>query len=260
MLKKLMKYELMATGRIFLPLYAALIVFTLINRLLQLLPVTAPQVISIIISVILMVGIMVLTFVITLQRFRNNLLSSEGYLMMTLPVSTDSLIISKMLAATIWNLASVIVVMASIFILIAQPFRLEDIAYALRSVWSLVSGTPMQSIVYTVELLVVLMLSSFSGILLLYACMSLGMLVNKRRGLFSFGAYIVITTAIQTVCALIFALLLALNATDFLDFSEFTSFSQIQAAILFWLAVAAAVCAAFYFLTRYMLKSRLNLQ
>ena len=35
MLGKLMKYEIKATARLFLPLYAALLVFSLINRFLN---------------------------------------------------------------------------------------------------------------------------------------------------------------------------------------------------------------------------------
>ena len=86
MLGKLMKYEFMATGRTFLPLFAALILVSIVNRLLSSLGLNVPSAIGTVVSVILMVGVAVVTLLITLQRFRNNLLSNEGYLMMTLPV------------------------------------------------------------------------------------------------------------------------------------------------------------------------------
>lgn len=51
----------------------------------------------------------VLTIVVTIQRFRKNLLGDEGYLMFTLPVSTSSLILSKCITALIYAVLSFIV-------------------------------------------------------------------------------------------------------------------------------------------------------
>ena len=48
MLRKLMKYEFMATGRVFLPLFAALLIISAINRLFQNLDLRAPAVIGVI--------------------------------------------------------------------------------------------------------------------------------------------------------------------------------------------------------------------
>jgi len=262
MLRKLMKYEFMATGRIFLPLFAALIIISIVNRLLSILGLntTSVSVIGTVVSVILMAGIAVLTFILTLQRFRNNLLSSEGYLMMTLPAKTDSLILSKLFVSAIWIVASVVVVTVSIMILAMTSFDFSDLVALIRNLIELLPRFSIRYVIYTAEALIGIVVSLFSGVLLLYACLSLSMLVDKRRGLFAFGAYIVITTALQIIGAIIAGIAAALNITDLFDFSSWSTFGQVQLVILLILLADVILCAAFYFVTRYMLKRRLNLQ
>ena len=100
MLKKLLKYEFIATGRIFLPLYGALIVVSFLQKLffdfnfgnmrnisLNILIGAIP-----VLFTTLVVAVIVTTFIMMIMRFYKNLLSSEGYLMFTLPVSVSKLI------------------------------------------------------------------------------------------------------------------------------------------------------------------------
>ena len=260
MLKKLMKYEFMATGRIFLPLFAALIVISVVNRLLSYLSTDTPQIIGTVISVILMVGIFVLTLILTLQRFRNNLLSNEGYLMMTLPVSADRIILSKMFVSAIWIAVSSIVVAASIMIMAMGSFSFSDLVIVLKSFFESFSVPAAQLAAYIIELIFIIALSLFSGILLLYTCMSLSMLVNKRRGLFTFGAFVVITTAMQIISSVLIAVGVALDLQNIFDFSRLNGFAFSQIVILLYLVIDAALCVIFYFVTRFMLKNRLNIQ
>jgi len=262
MLGKLMKYEFMATSRTFLPLFAALILVSIVNRLLSSLGLNVPSTIGTVISVILMVGIAVVTLLITLQRFRNNLLSNEGYLMMTLPVSTDGLILSKLFVSIVWYVASAVVVILSILILAVAQFDLKAVVSFIKQVGDLIARTPLRFFIYAVEIVVGLVLGIFSGILLLYASLALSMLVDRRRGLFAFGAYVVITTAVQTLVAILIAIAAVTRLMDRIDawFVDIGSFGQSQIVILVVIVGEAALCAALYYITRVMLKSKLNLQ
>lgn len=260
MLKKLMKYEFMATSRVFLPLFGALLIISVVNRLFESFNLTTPAVIGVVLSVIIIIGICVLTLILTLQRFRNNLLSNEGYLMMTLPVKTDSLILSKLFVASIWGVASFIIVMVAIMIMAMSGINFSDLVEYVRVFFEQIALPTPQFIVYAVEVLVGTILSIFSGILLLYACMALSMLVNRRRGLFTFGAYIVITTAMQTIFAVLAAIVAALHIGDLFNYSSLSFFAQSQVIIILVIVAEAALCAAFYYVTRHMLKNRLNLQ
>jgi len=253
MLGKLMKYEFLATGRIFLPLFAALIVLSAVNRAFTLnFVMGTAESISRATATILIVAICVVALIITLQRFRRNLLGNEGYLMMTLPVKADLLILSKLFTAAIWVVACFIVIGISITLMGAIEFAFNDFAWFFRSIGQSIARQPVQAILG----IVLTALSMFSGILMLYACMALSMLVNRRRGLFTFGAFIVISTFLQTIFAILMAVAIALNVGATFNITRLSSFGQAQVTILFFIAIEAILCAAFYFTTRYMLKRR----
>ena len=99
MLGKLIKYDLKALAKILAPLWGVLLVMGLIfgisirsnldgigNTMI---------VFSLVVIVAVIVAIFVMNVIIVIQRFWNGLLQEEGYLMFTLPVTTRSLILSK---------------------------------------------------------------------------------------------------------------------------------------------------------------------
>jgi len=254
MLGKLMKYEFMAMGRIFLPMYGALIAVTLISRLLMLLPHTAPMTISTVVASVMIAAVAVITLILIIQRFRKNLLSDEGYLMMTLPVNTGSLILSKMFVATIFATASTLVSTLAIFILASGDFTL-----IINELEVYLSNIEARHVLVTFQVFVIAILATFASILLLYTCMALSLFVNKRRGLVAFGAFVGITTIMQIITAIVGAIVTFSFLFDHSWFANISSFAIGQLTILAITIVMLIQCAVFYFITRYMLKRRLNL-
>ena len=137
MKRKLLKYELMATSRLYLPLYLVMVVFALLGRLsLWRLPWQLHtskdalglgsisfglsvgeaglkgQILGTVVTVIMtlyglvVLGALVVHFIITLQRFWKNLMGDEGYLMFTLPVSTGDILWAKAICAFLWGIAT----------------------------------------------------------------------------------------------------------------------------------------------------------
>ena len=112
MLKQLLKYEFKATGRVYGGLYLALAVLSVLLgvsfRGKTILPENAGQVTLLLILayVLVLVAIAVLCIVTMIQRFYQNLLGREGYLMHTLPVTESQLILSKLLSTMVWVLCS----------------------------------------------------------------------------------------------------------------------------------------------------------
>ena len=105
MLGKLIKYDLKALAKILAPLWGVLLVMGLIfgisirsnldgigNTMI---------VFSLVVIIAVIVAIFVMNVIIVIQRFWNGLLQEEGYLMFTLPVTTRSLILSKVISALI---------------------------------------------------------------------------------------------------------------------------------------------------------------
>jgi hypothetical protein len=260
MLGKLMKYEFKAMARVFLPLYAALLVMSIVNMIIGSFRMETPTIIGGVVSTILIVGIIVLTLILTLQRFRKNLLGKEGYLMLTLPVPTDYLILSKLFVSSIWCIASTVVVTLSVVIMAATD--LDVIVDGLKMLLIGFSYEPLQGTFFAIEILFGIVLGVFSGVLLLYASMAASMLVNNHRGLFSFAAFIVFSTIVQIFSAILISLGVYLGLTEVIEglIDAMGSLGVTHLAILIYLIVQACYCAVFYFITRYMLKCKLNLQ
>ena len=260
MLGKLIKYEFKATCRLFLPIYGALIIISFFNRLLNYLDLTFSAGIFWFISVLLIFSIFVVTLIITIQRFNKNLLSNEGYLMLTLPVKIDFIILSKLLVAGAWAVLSFFVVQISISILLWENTLL--IILGLFSFFGqVIINNTLHSIIYLIEYIIIVTLSLLASALLLYACLSLGMLVNKHRGIFSFGAFILITTVMQIISwvgAGIFTAFILGGVFD-ASFETHSGFQIAQSYIWAIIMLLFATAAIFYLITRYMLKNRLNL-
>lgn len=99
MLRKLLKYEFRATARVMLPLYLVVIVLALLTRGASLwtqqvtfygLGEGLLGVLAALIAVgfiLALLATFVVAVVLAVVRFRNNLLTDEGYVMFTLPVS-----------------------------------------------------------------------------------------------------------------------------------------------------------------------------
>ena len=115
MLGKLIKHELRATARTMLPLFAVLSVMAVLAgfsmrqlEFQQDMPAFVELVMIIVLMVffIAMIATVVMAFVIMISRFYKNLLGDEGYIMLTLPVSTHSHVWSKLIVSGLWFIAT----------------------------------------------------------------------------------------------------------------------------------------------------------
>lgn len=131
MLGKLIKYDLKALAKILAPLWGVLLVMGLIfgisirsnldgigNTMI---------VFSLVVIVAVIVAIFVMNVIIVIQRFWNGLLQEEGYLMFTLPVTTRSLILSKVISALIISCGTALVIsLLGVEIIAISPVKLMD--------------------------------------------------------------------------------------------------------------------------------------
>ncbi|MBR2728534.1 MAG: ABC-2 transporter permease [Lachnospiraceae bacterium] len=195
MLTKLIGYEMKAFGRIILPLYAATIGLSfLIGLGIRFLPEKAYTnwVGGLVITTfsVLIVATMVMTAVLCVQRFYQNLLANEGYLMFSLPVGTHTLILSKALGALIWALLGCLAGIATMTVMAlgAMPFReigraLRDISMALNRLF-LRDGL-VQCLIWT--LIAVLLFAVM--LMQIYAALAIGHQWTAHRILGSVLAY-----------------------------------------------------------------------
>ena len=141
MLKQLMKYEFKATSRLYGGLYLALALLSVVlgitfrqeNVLARNANFQQFEVILMVVYVSVILAIAVLCFVNTVRRFYQNLLGREGYLMHTLPVTENQLILSKLFTSMVWVLCSGLVGIACITVMVgigvfdAETFGMLDL-------------------------------------------------------------------------------------------------------------------------------------
>lgn len=267
MLGKLMKYEIKATGRTLIPLYLALLAFAIINKIFigtglsQKLEGfgSIPFILSIFAYGCTMAAVFIVTFFVIIQRFYKNLLGDEGYLMNTLPISTTTNITSKLSIATFWNIISGFVAVLSIIILSFNADAFSRFFYEFSQAFSQgFDKFGIQVYIIIIEIIITLLVQLIKSVTMIYASMSLGHLFNKHRILLSFAAFIalnLITTAISSAIGIGFSLSNLRNMFD-----NVQSIWFIHLFLIFVTLFNLVFFIAYFIITNYILKNKLNLE
>ncbi|MDO5141865.1 MAG: hypothetical protein Q4D31_02470 [Eubacteriales bacterium] len=264
---KLLKYEWKACARVCLPLYAAVVLLAAVNHLtmngaVQEMLFGIPTIVLAMLYTGVMVAVFVVTGVILLQRFYKNLLGDEGYLMFTLPVTVTQHIWSKLLVAVVMSDIATLAALLSIGILFDGMGAMSGFGSLLADLGHLFTGTG-HDLLYMIETAVFLMLTALTGMLFLYLCIALGHLAKKHRVLMAVVWYFVLSTVGQSLLMMLFigAAELGDPVTTLADFVRgLGPVAGMHVVLLGLCAGMAAVGAAFFAGTRYILKNRLNLE
>lgn len=193
MLGRLIKHEIKATSRILIPafiVWLAIIGLTKISLMVStgdnwfLMPIAE------VMLVMSNVVIFIIMLVIIVSRFYKNMLGDEGYLTFTLPVKTESIVFSKLITATIWQIVLTVFVFSSIFILLDS----NDIAYLASEILPHFTFLNTQ---FFIMLGVYIVICSVFEVMVIYTAIAIASLFNKYRLLLSFAFYLVLEMAIQ---------------------------------------------------------------
>lgn len=183
----------------------------------------------------LIITLSISTLILIIRRFKGSVYDRQGYLTLTLPVSEHQIILSKLLGAFIWSLASSLVFILSIYIiLVLTGANFLDI-FSLEYLFKFYMDSFWLSVISFI-------LSTVAGILCIYLAISIGQLFNEYRTALAVLAYIVIQTILGFV---------GLNLRIDIDYNWMISFEIVKDLIL---------SVAFYLGTYYILKNKVNLQ
>ena len=272
MLRKLLKHEFVATGRVMWVIYVAMlglgvvanaafrlldhpaVTFTLIRALLKL--TIAAWVISLIVG-----G--VATVVLMVKRFHKNLLTDEGYLMFTLPANVHQLVISKLIAAAVWLVATMAVIALSILIGAA------DEAFDIRMLFSILFNNDLTALeaisvaAMILEAILMTLLGCASSCLQFYSAMSIGHGFSGHKVLWSVVFYFIQCFALQML-AVVAVIPLAIYGENVvvppLLVGSLSPLAVWHLSVLMLCLVEVVIGAVFYILTVVNLKRRLNLE
>lgn len=264
MLGKLIKHEFVATGRNFSVLFIVLLLTTVASKLFIELDIDNPVLtifkgLFIAAYVLSIMAVLILSFVFIVIRFYKNTLGDEGYLTFTLPVNMHQHIISKLITYSIWTIVSVLAVIGSVLVMFIGSGVYDDIF----SAWNaFMDAYGSESVIWILaaEFLVLTIVGIFSGILMYFACISIGQLVNRHKILASIGAYFGITFILQFVSFFVmFALGLSDTSVEIGDsFNYVTSFYQKYLIVSILLQLGLGII--YYVITHYLLSKKLNLE
>lgn len=275
MLIKLLKYEFKFTGRSLLPIYAALLVLTVLMNLgdgmrfgfnnagmfegffKTMLIFTYSCVIS---------AVCIITVVLLVQRFYKNLLRDEGYLMHTLPVSAAQNIASKLICAVVWSVVSLLVAGLSL-LFISMTFSnwqqffdgladfIHDLNVAFGIHWPL----------FALETLALVLLALASSIVEVYLALAIGHIANNHKIACSIGAFI----GLKVLAGLI-GQLLGLGIVNWHCLNDFfqnffygslhEQIAGIHMMLLGMLAVSLIYTGVMFVATNWIMKNKLNLE
>lgn len=196
MLGKLIGYETKAFGRIMLPLYGALLAFSVFTGLsMRFMPADLfsglPGVLIFMLYGILIMSIIVMTCVLSVTRFYKNLLGLEGYLMFSLPTGTGSLIASKVISVVVWSALSTFAAFLAFMLTVLCAGGINPF----KEIWDFFSYPDLvqqlQNAAFSIVLfLVMLIVGTASAITRIYAGIAVGHQFNSHRILMSVVALI----------------------------------------------------------------------
>lgn len=268
MLGTLMKYEFKSMWQRLSVFYLAWLgTGVLMGLLLRGTEFGALGVVTVFAFVALTMIAVILTMVEIIEnRFNKNLLGDEGYFTMTLPVSLDSILMGKTFSSVIWLIVSyfVAVIAGICFMVIGSGNFSIDWSFMHEAT----AAQKAKAVAIFLESLAIMIVFLARFVLKIYASISVGNQFTKCRGLMSVVAYIIF--GVMEVC-IIDIITKITSVSDLGQFGFFISADEVDGVsnytvnndvglFLGIIVVGLAIAAIYYFITRYLLKNRLNLQ
>ena len=284
MLRKLMKYEIKATGRTFLLMFSAILVLSVINRLLMsdsmsyitnsdnfVMPLIFGFMMFL--YVIAIVGTILAVMILMVMRFYKNLLGDEGYLSFSLPVKTWQHLVSKMLVGSMWLVSGIITTLISVFIMLSHPDILSELWLMLDNFFNkfLPDIAPYLDYrfgIFVTEFLIALLICVVSAFLPLFTAIMIGQLWQKHRVLGAVIAYLGMGFVSQIVNSIATNSFISSDPTrilfyhDYYAVEEFFSalYSTANGGLLTFIIITLVFNAAYFFIANHLMKNRLNLE
>ncbi|MCD7917018.1 MAG: hypothetical protein LUF84_00900 [Clostridiales bacterium] len=267
MFGKLCKLELRYMMRNFLPIWGVVLVLAALNGVAFSLDLDGNTAFGLLLTALVgvLIAMAVLCLVLVVQRFYEGLLKNEGYLMFTLPVKTGSLILSKGLAALVVMVVSGIVGVLAFALVMgrvaAWMYLTEAVTYLFQE-----SGATAGELAFIVAATILLALTVVVfQIQMIYLAQAIGHMASSHRVGMSVLAYLAISVALSTLGNLLSSVLGVLSEDYLLDLmAGYDTLAEcipvIAEAELVSTALYLAGTVLFFFLTRYILDTRLNLE
>ena len=245
MLGKLIKYEFKATARWFLPAFGAALLFGLVGLVGQIVIAGRPDwwvVISTVLYGALILAFLTFPLIMSIWHFHHDLLAERGYLMFTLPVTATQLLWAKVIVATVWQLISVAVALASTSLVAVGSDG------QLPLIWRSIAESDPRS--EAIVLVILIVFGVFGSALMYFTSLAIGQLFNKRRVAVALGASLVLYMVTHIIA--VFVLITSSSMNELFTGRQDTTFWPMMALMILY-------NIGYFLVTRYLLTKKLNL-
>ena len=274
MLRKLLKHEFRATGRIMLPVIGILLATSVAANLSLRYLLGSDVWFFSTLGILLLTafgsaigGVFIVSFILMIQRFYKNLLQDEGYVMLTLPVSIHQHIWSKLIVSSVWFIVTALAVILACCITAFDLTIIKEILWGLGELFQelrkLQAYYAINGTAIAIEMIVLVFLGLVAMCLQFYSALAAGHSLPTHKMAWSVAWYFGLQFAFQIIA---FSLIQILDQINFFNWGIFHPEIHLDAmagihigmAMMIFLTVVHG--AIFYGITTFFLKKRLNLE
>lgn len=229
MLRKLLKHEFRATARVMIPLYLITVLLAVLTRATALWAemvtfdgMLGRNFLALLSGIIIfgfvlaLIATFVVAVILAILRFRSNLMADEGYVMFTLPVSTHTLVWSKLIVSAVWFLGAVVVDVLSLLALVANVEMFWELGRVFQEIadqWN--AYYVGNGVAFLVECLLLFLVFCVVACLEFYTPLAIGHSFAQHKMLLSVAFFFAIQVVTQIVSGmLLFAGVPMLDSMD----------------------------------------------
>ena len=192
MVGKMIKYDFRSFFRILFPMQLIVIGIAGLNRIVQIFETDSSTYSTVFISSVVLLSVacvvaLVMSYVVAIVRFYQGLYSSEGYLSHSLPVTATQHIWSKLIVSILFELGTLFAIFISVNIATAGDVGIELYKAGGYLFKRYMEYAGINGILYILEALIFVLVGLCCSLLMMYFCISIGQLVNRKKLLLAFG-------------------------------------------------------------------------
>ncbi len=255
MLGKLLKYEIPALGRRLVPLFIGWCA-TAVLLGLAVGPASSKSDFMVVITGLLYsamaTAVLVMSVILIIQRYSNSLLGDEAYFNQVLPVTVSEHIASKGISALIWVLLSGVAMLVTGLLIAIFSGVLFGIDIPWAEIFRQIAKTTAGEWLALLEFIILMAFSITKSILAIYAAITIGNQAQKHTTMASIGAYIGLLVFEATIGRILIGLFPHL-------LSNIESVLELNGLFGSGMLVTAALGALYFFICKYFMENRLNL-
>ena len=259
MLKKLLKYDFKTLLHTLLPVYGISLILSILSnlfiRISKITPIfRVPMALITGLSILVCIGIVFITFIIGIVNFYRQTVKDEGYLLHTLPVSKNSIIISKLTSLIVMEFLSLIVTLVTLTITVnLDPTKIIDVIKLVIE--------RLQDYKFTSFLVVLtVLIGQITNTLLIFVSISFGQRHSTNKLLYSIIYGVVIYNITQVITTVMYLPILLNNKyVDALN-ETIPESSILNIMLIIAMGTSLVIGIIYYIFTKKNLENKLNLE